>query len=67
MYFAYTYYFNYSLCVFFVLKSLILGETPAISARNPIVFKDLQARLRDLEAQLARRRAQHPKMLAAPW
>ena len=38
-----------------------------LSARNPIVFKDLQARLRDLEAQLARRRAQHPKMLAAPW
>ena len=32
-----------------------------------MVFKDLQARLRDLEAQLARRRAQHPKMLAAPW
>ena len=50
----------------------------ALSFQGPFVFptraaesppppaQELQARLRDVEAQLARRRAQHPKQVAAP-
>eukprot|EP00439_Symbiodinium_sp_Y106_P085059 s326_g27.t1 len=39
-----------------------LTRASRICAKNR--FRELQARLRDVEAQLARRRAQHPKQLA---
>ncbi|CAE7710473.1 Nlrc5 [Symbiodinium pilosum] len=48
-------------------NDLAVAEKKHILEDREAELAELQARLRDVEAQLARRRAQHPKQVAATW